>query len=78
MNELMTDRLVAEYKTILADLGSQATDEQIMHALVEKAEWTERGASAILSLAREYGTSVLRNALALADAMGIEDGRSGL
>jgi hypothetical protein len=78
MNELMTDTLVAEYETIIADLGAQATDEQIVHALVEQADWTERGALAIVTLAREYGSAVLRNALALADAMGIDDGEAGL
>jgi hypothetical protein len=78
MNELMTDTLVAEYETIIADLGAQATDEQIMHTLVGQADWTERGAVAIVTLAREYGSAVLRNALALADAMGIDDGEAGL
>ena len=78
MNELMTDTLAAEYETIIADLGAQATDEQIVHALLEQADWTERGALAIVTLAREYGSAVLRNALALANAMQIEDGEAGL
>ena len=78
MNELMSETLVAEYQTILEDLGAQATDEQIVHALVEQADWTERGALAIVKLVREYGSAVLRNALALANAMGIEDGEAGL
>jgi hypothetical protein len=78
MNELMTDTLVAEYETIIADLGAQVTDEKIVHGLVAQADWTERGALAIVTLAREYGIAVLRNALALAKAMGIEDGKLGL
>lgn len=78
MNELMTDTLLAEYETIIADLSAEATDDQIVRALVERGDWTERGAREVLQLARRYGTSILRNALALADAMNIEDGDAGL
>jgi len=78
MNELMTDTLLAEYETIITDLGAEATDEQIVRALVERGDWTEQGAREVLQLARRYGTSILRNALALAAAMKIEDGKAGL
>jgi hypothetical protein len=78
MNELMTDALLAEYETIITDLGAEATDEQIVRALVERGDWTEQGAREVLQLARRYGTSILRNALALAVAMQIEDGNAGL
>ena len=78
MNDLMTDTLLAEYETIIADLGSNATDKQIVRALVEHADWTQQGARAVVMLARQYGVFVLRNALALANAMGIEDGAAGL
>jgi hypothetical protein len=60
------------------DLGAEATDEQIVRALVERGDWTEQGAREVLQLARRYGTSILRNALALAAAMQIEDGNAGL
>ena len=78
MNELMTDTLFAEYETIIADLGTDATDKQIVRALVERGSWTAQGAREVLQLARRYGTSILRNALALAEAMNIEDGDAGL
>jgi acyl-CoA reductase-like NAD-dependent aldehyde dehydrogenase len=78
MNELMTGPLLAEYKNTVTDLGAEATDEQIVRALVERGEWTERGAREVINLARQYGTSILRNALALAAAMKIEDGNVGL
>jgi len=77
MNELMTDTLLAEYETIITDLGAEATDEQIVRALVERGDWTEQGAREVLQLARRYGTSILRNALALAAALNIEDGNAG-
>jgi hypothetical protein len=78
MNELMTDTLLAEYEAIIADLGMDATDEQIVEALVMRADWTAEGARAVVMLARKYGVFVLRNALALANAMQIEDGEAGL
>jgi len=77
MNELMPEILLAEYETIITDLGAEATDEQIVRALVERGDWTEQGAREVLQLARRYGTSILRNALALAAALNIEDGNAG-
>jgi len=78
MTELMTDTLLAEYEAIIADLGADATDEQMVGALVVRADWTAEGARAVVMLARKYGVFVLRNALALANAMQIEDGEAGL
>jgi hypothetical protein len=78
MTELMTDTLLAEYETIITDLGAEATDEQIVRSLVQRGDWTEQGAREVLQLARRYGTSILRNALALAASMKIEDGNAGL
>lgn len=78
MPEIITDVLIAEYDTLIARLGDNATDSQIIAALVRDADWTEQGAREVLQLARNYGTSILRNALALASAMQIEDGEAGL
>lgn len=44
----------------------------------ECEKWTAQGARKVLQLARRYGTSILRSALALAAAMQIEDGNAGL
>jgi hypothetical protein len=78
MYELLPDNLLAEYETMIAELSDDPTDEDIVGALVARGDWTEHGARAILMLARTYGTAILRNSLALANAMGIEDGNSGL
>jgi hypothetical protein len=78
MRELITDVLVTEYETLIACLPEHATDEQIVAALVNDADWTEPGAREVLHLAKNYGTSILRNALALASALHIEDGEGGL
>lgn len=78
MSELITDVLAAEYDHLIAKVGEDATDDQIVAALIRDSEWTEQGAEEVLHLARKYGTSILRNALALASAMQIEDGEAGL
>ncbi len=78
MSAVMTDVLLSEYETIFASVGDDATDEAIIATLMRDADWTEQGAREVLQLARTYGTSILRNALALASAMQIEDGEAGL
>lgn len=78
MYELMTDTLLEEYETLIAELGETATDDQITFALVSRHAWTARGAATIVFLAREYGTAILRNALSLASSLKIEDGSSRL
>lgn len=78
MPDLITDSLVSEYDAMIARVGESATDEQLVAALVRDSAWTEQGAREVLQLARKYGTSILRNALALASAMQIEDGEAGL
>lgn len=67
-----------EYKTVVAALPESPTDRAVIGALVSQSEWTERGAREVVQLARRYGWSILRNALALAEALDIEDGESGL
>jgi hypothetical protein len=68
---------ISEYESLVASIGPDPSDEQLRAALVEQAEWTEQGAAALAMLAKQYGTFVLANALALAEAMGIEDGEAG-
>lgn len=77
MSRLVSEVLLSEYETYVAEVGHDAPSEAIMAILVRDGAWTESGARLILSLAQNYGTSMLRNALALAEAMGIEDGAAG-
>lgn len=78
MEGLITRALVQEYEGIVEEAGKDAEDECLIGALVIEGHWTLSGAAVVVSLARTYGTSVLRNALALAHALGIEDGDSGM
>lgn len=78
MPEIMDEVLFTEYETIVADLGVDRTNGKLIEALVAQADWTQQGARELVGLVRNYGTAILRNALALAKAMRIEDGELGL
>lgn len=67
-----------EYATLVEGLGPDPEPNAVISALVAEADWTEQGATTVAWLASEFGTSILRNALALAEAQGIEDGSCGL
>lgn len=76
--------IVAEYQALLADLAPagrapwpKASLKRVRQALVNDADWTPRAAHHLTILASEYGSFFLRNALALAIAMDIEDGDRG-
>jgi hypothetical protein len=59
--------------------GEQPIDwAQVEAKLQNEMEWTEEGAKHLTVLAREYGGFMLRNALALAAVLNIEDGSLGL
>lgn len=69
---------VDEYKVLVESLLSDADDKSLIGRLITDSEWTEQGATTLVMLARQYGTFVLANALALAEALEIEDGDAGL
>ena len=80
-----TTRLVEEYKILLQECDPQnllargrLDRKKLIDALVESADWTYQGAEALVYIVDNYGSFMLRNALALAIAMKIEDGRLGL
>ncbi|MCL4198890.1 MAG: hypothetical protein KJZ69_15490 [Phycisphaerales bacterium] len=77
-NPIYTSSLRLEYREIIRRIEGTSDDQQIISMLIEEAAWTDRGAHVVLQLAKYYGTSILRNALALAEAMDIEDGEAGL
>lgn len=73
-----------EYQVLFSNLkksGPCATDldwDEIRKKLQTEADWTKEGAKHIENLTRSYGSFVLRNALALAITLNIEDGELGL
>lgn len=72
---------VREYRSLLASNEVDGTEKIDMNRLVELLsqahDWTEDGARVIVTLANEYGAIMLRNSLALALALGKEDGDLG-
>jgi hypothetical protein len=68
--------LVEEYRSLF---GVAAVDsvESLEDLLVHEGDWTLHAASHLLQLAQQYGSFMLRNALALSLALGIEDGDLG-
>ncbi len=76
--QVVTDSLYSEYASIVKQFGGQSESSDLVKALVEQCDWTLRGAEIVVMLAQQHGMFVLRNALALAAALEIEDGESGL
>jgi len=78
MHELVPDTLLNEYEQLVETLGKNATRSQLIELLVRDHAWSQEGAATIVTLSTQYGTSILRNAVALAAAMQVEDGEAGL
>jgi len=78
------DFLVDEYATLIKKAGFNANEmnardwETMLRILPRLGDWTDSGAIHLVWLVRQYGVFMLRNALALAVAAGIEDGELGL
>lgn len=72
------EHLADEYRTMMERIESPVDDAQIRALLIREADWTSNGAAVVLMLAKRYGSFVLANALALAEALQIEDGEAGI
>lgn len=72
--------LIDEYRLLLGKSNVETSklpsleDNDIQSVLVNDCEWTPKAAKALLTLSKEYGAFMLRNALALSIALEIEDG----
>ena len=72
--------LTEEYETLLCEQLKEFSPDDIeacnaiKELLQKEADWTQQGASTVLDLALNYGSFVLKNALALSIALKIEDG----
>ncbi len=75
--------LVEDYGQIEADFGGigvydEDDVEKLVRMLQDDHDWNRSTAKRLVKLARKYGSFVLRNALALAIVLDIEDGSAGL
>jgi len=84
MATVLTDAtlLAKDYRVVAEEAGwGRCPDDQalarVQVSLVKTAEWTPEAATELVHLAQHYGSFVLRNALAIADALNIEDGKAG-
>jgi len=74
---------IQEYAAVFPTSNGKHAAEQLIDwtrveaKLQNEMEWTQEGAAQVAALARDYGAFVLRNALALALSLGIEDGECG-
>ena len=70
--------IFGEYETLVMESTTVQSGEvdwtKLHRELVRSAEWTDVAATHLVSLVRDYGSFMLRNALALAVAAEIEDG----
>jgi len=76
------DSLIEEYKSLFTEVVStdpqtRDVDAAAFRSLLASADWTTSGADELLRLVDEYGAFVLRNAFAIAVALGKEDGTRG-
>jgi len=74
----LVPNFVDEYRAIVDRLGPDSDDKDLADLLRKESDWTEQGSAVLVMLARQYGTFVLANALALAEALEIEDGEAGM
>jgi len=77
------ERTISDYQHTLTEIKQyqESSDdlpwEHVEHQLSCSNGWTREGAEVISRLAREYGGFMLRNALAVAKVMDVEDGELG-
>jgi hypothetical protein len=68
--------LVEEYNAFFSSQDTEDIDA-LAEELVQMEDWSPRAAEHLLSLAKDYGSFILRNALAISLALKIEDGDLG-
>jgi hypothetical protein len=77
------ERTIAEYENTFIDMKQfKGSKENLLWGLIRRRlcrtnDWTTEGAEEVTRLAREYGGFMLRNALAVAKVVGVEDGELG-
>ncbi len=74
--------LVEEYRSLLHEALEEKSDfsgndDKIRNVLERDGDWTPQAAEHLLAMANNYGSFMLRNALALSLVLGIEDGELG-
>lgn len=83
LNCMLFEGTVEEYEAVVdrhvqTNVQPSSLDwDMIVDKLESELGWTHEGAFAVAGLLRSYGAFMLRNALALAKVLGVEDGELG-
>ena len=73
--DLLFDEYLSSIDTMsFKNNASELDHDALIAMLMKNHDWTEKGADVICTLATQYGSFMLRNALALSLALRIEDG----
>jgi hypothetical protein len=81
MKSIDTEWIQFEYQAYVAestDKNHKIDWNKLVGLLCVEGEWTKEGAVTLVTIVRNYGSFILKNALALAVATNIEDGELGL
>ncbi len=81
MKNIDTKWIQSEYQAYVADASDKNHKinwNNLIELLCIKGDWTKEGAETLAELVQNYGSFILKNALALAIATNIEDGKLGL
>ena len=77
INNLTKEYFLLVRKSTGNNGASKFANDDLKNILITEAEWTPIASDHLLNLVNEYGSFMLKNALALSIALQIEDGDLG-
>jgi hypothetical protein len=81
MKNIVTKWIQSEYRAYVAQATNKNNEidwNKLVNLPCTDGNWTKQGADTLVEIVQNYGSFILRNALALAVAANIEDGKLGL
>ncbi|MFA5292666.1 MAG: hypothetical protein WC496_06480 [Phycisphaerae bacterium] len=81
MEDIDIKEIRSEYQTYVAkatDKNNEIDWDILAGLLCINGDWTKQGTETLIEVVKNYGSFILKNALALAAAANIEDGELGL
>ncbi len=81
MVKIDTELIRYEYQNYVIEATNKNNEidwNKLVNLLCTNGEWTRQGAEILVEIVKNYGSFILKNALALALAASVEDGDLGL
>lgn len=81
MKDIGIKRICYEYQNYVAEATAKNHEidwDKLENLLCNDGRWTAHGADTLIAIVQNYGSFILKNALALAIATNTEDGKLGL